>query len=77
MRSKSGSVSFFRRKPECSFTVLAVESMPVFSAVGADAPDTVSDVFSSGVPGIKNRGIKKCKAKDNQIIIHFSSVPLF
>ena len=30
-----------------------------------------------GVPGIKNRGIKKCKAKDNQIIIHFSSVPLF
>jgi hypothetical protein len=29
------------------------------------------------VPGIKNRGIKKCKAKDNQIIIHFSSVPLF
>lgn len=28
-------------------------------------------------PGIKNRGIKKCKAKDNQIIIHFSSVPLF
>lgn len=33
--------------------------------------------FSSEVPGIKNRGIKKCKAKDNQIIIHFSSVPLF
>lgn len=28
-------------------------------------------------PGIKNRGVKKCKAKDNQIIIHFSSVPLF
>ena len=28
-------------------------------------------------PGIKNRGIKKCKATDNQIIIHFSSVPLF
>lgn len=33
--------------------------------------------FSQQVPGIKNRGIKKCKAKDNQIIIHFSSVPLF
>ena len=32
---------------------------------------------SSEFPGIKNRGIKKCKAKDNQIIIHFSSVPLF
>ena len=32
---------------------------------------------SGRVPGIKNRGIKKCKAKDNQIIIHFSSVPLF
>ena len=33
--------------------------------------------LSQKVPGIKNRGIKKCKAKDNQIIIHFSSVPLF
>ena len=32
---------------------------------------------SGEFPGIKNRGIKKCKAKDNQIIIHFSSVPLF
>ena len=32
---------------------------------------------SDKFPGIKNRGIKKCKAKDNQIIIHFSSVPLF
>ena len=34
-------------------------------------------VSSIEFPGIKNRGIKKCKAKDNQIIIHFSSVPLF
>lgn len=37
----------------------------------------VADASLEEVPGIKNRGIKKCKAKDNQIIIHFSSVPLF
>ena len=35
------------------------------------------DGHSYGVPGIKNRGVKKWKAKDNQIIMHFSSVPLF
>lgn len=34
-------------------------------------------VSRNEVPGIKNRGVKKCKAKDNQIIMHFSSVPLF
>jgi hypothetical protein len=39
--------------------------------------DTAIPVTHAEVPGIKNRGIKKCKAKDNQIIMHFSSVPLF
>lgn len=28
-------------------------------------------------PRIKKQRPKKCKVKDNQIIIHFSSVPLF
>lgn len=33
--------------------------------------------LSCEFPGIKNRGVKKCKVKDNQLIIHFSSMPLF
>ena len=52
----------------------------------SDSGRTFRDGVAAGVqtceplvefPGIKNRGIKKCKAKDNQIIMHFSSVPLF
>ena len=49
MRSKSGSAIFLRRNPADSFPVVVWVSTSVFSAVGADAPDTVSDVFPSGV----------------------------
>ena len=45
-----------------------------YEDTGAPGWDNPEPMPSSGD---KNRGIKKCKAKDNQIIIHFSSVPLF
>ena len=58
MRSKSGSVIFLRRNPEGSFIVLVWVFTSVFSAVGVDAPDTVSEVFSSGASAFSSSGAK-------------------
>ncbi len=54
-----------------------VRRIPEPKEEDTDASEENTSETPSEVPGIKNRGIKKCKAKDNQIIIHFSSVPLF
>ena len=67
------------RIPEAQLIFLAVIGGSVGALAGMKVfhHKTRKPKFKIGVPGIKNRGIKKCKAKDNQIIIHFSSVPLF
>lgn len=54
------------------FIIVNMVATLMFRGLGIDDA-RITEEF----PGIKNRGIKKCKAKDNQIIIHFSSVPLF
>ena len=45
MRSKSGSMIFFRRNPAGSFTVVVWVSTFVFSAVGADVFPSGASVF--------------------------------